>query len=89
LPEVNLGTQGLLNGSNQSSGIGIKINLNFFYKGEKVTAEQDWNPRIPKGTGPGIAGEDRREEPPKNQRGRGDLTDVNMRLAKRLDGNTD
>ena len=44
LPEVNLGTQGLLNGSNQSSGIGIKINLNFFYKGEKVTAEQDWKP---------------------------------------------
>lgn len=34
LPSVNWLAQRLINGSNQSSGIGIKINLNFFYKGE-------------------------------------------------------
>ena len=43
--------------------------------------------RIPKRTGPGVAGDDRREEPPKNQTGRGDLTDAEMRLVRELDGN--
>jgi hypothetical protein len=57
-------------------------------QGEAVSPVQDFNPGYRKTT-PGVAGEDRREEPRKNQRGRRDLPDAEMRLVRELDGNTD
>ena len=51
-----------------------------------MVAAQDWKPGYREGPSPGVAGEDRRDEPHKNQGGMGDLPDAEMGLMGGWDG---